>query len=60
MRKIKNRFHPNIIASTINKIMTLPLNLMIKYLYPRLYRLDDILTDFSEKYKHDKELILVK
>jgi hypothetical protein len=42
MRKIKNKFHPNLISSIINNAFSLPLNNLMKMLYPRLYRLDDI------------------
>lgn len=49
MRKIKNKLHPNIISNFINLMLSSPLNITIKHLYPRLYRLDDMKTDFRKK-----------
>jgi hypothetical protein len=49
MRKIKTQFHPNIISYFIEQILTLPLNLMIKLLYPRFYRLDDLVVEGDDE-----------
>lgn len=48
MRKIKNKFHPNVICHYIQQILTLPVNLMVKLLYPRVYRLDHLVIEDSE------------
>jgi hypothetical protein len=51
MRKIKNKIHPNIINHMINLIFTLPLNLLVKSLYPRVYRLDDLIHENEDEEK---------
>jgi hypothetical protein len=49
MRKIKSKFHPNIISNFIQQVVSLPLNLLIKLLYPRVYRLDDLVVEGDEE-----------
>ena len=43
MRKIKNNIHPNTIYNFIYEIFILPLKYTSKILYPRLYRIDNIM-----------------
>jgi len=58
MRKIKNKIHPNIIAYFINSIFSLPLNRLIKMLYPRMYGIDHIKKNLK-KVKGKKEYMIV-
>ena len=57
MRKIKINIHPNIIFNFIYEIFILPLKYTSKILYPRLYRIDNILnnnTKCREDYYYTK------
>lgn len=45
MRKIKNNIHPNFIFNFIYELFVLPLKYTSKILYPRLFRIDNILTN---------------
>lgn len=49
LRKNKENVSINLAYSEIIKIMRDPLNLTIKYINPKFYRIDDILEDQSEK-----------
>lgn len=49
LRKIKNKIHPNVIANVINLCFTVPLNIFIKMIYPKFYRLDDIKENYEEE-----------
>jgi hypothetical protein len=43
----------------MNKFMHEPVYSTIKYLYPKLYRIDDIQLDQSNKYKTNDDNIIV-
>jgi hypothetical protein len=48
LRKAKQKTHPNVFAYILYLIQSLPLNLTLKYLYPRLYRVDDLVDDSDD------------
>ena len=62
MRRIKNKFHPNMIYNFLYEIKVLPLRFFSRILYPRLHRIDNVMKNkikISDDFYFKKVIYLI-
>lgn len=59
MRKSRNTLPMNLIINIVNKFLRDPIHITLKYLYPKFYRIDNILTDQMSIYKKEEDCTIV-
>ena len=60
MRKGRHSISTNQITNIMNKILRDPVNITLKYLYPKLFRIDNIQEEQMNYYKLHPDNLIVK